>query len=676
MRVAFTVVLIAFVGSGPILAQQSLASFGDTEARRLVEGALAMRRISDAEASVPVLLTNRLRVGLLIPNQWNWRDRTLFRKEVLGVASFGAETEVGHVLLARARGAPVIGDHLIDRPALWNRFGFDPEEQRPALFGLVGLSLAGIGRDLPFGATPDIHQVFDSLFVDPLGPRGPSLYSYVSGRALNLEDPNGTSLLSVEFRPLDPAAGPMTGILWFDARNGRPVRAMIRPHGRWQLNAGLRGLIRRFPLLPKDALGGLDYLVVDYRQETPGVSWPSVARVQGAMYWFGDQAVLPVQIEWELSWASAVPRPREARPPPPLFGAWSFTVDRRALNPFIREMDRLVGPPPPPSLGQTLVRAVASGRFNQVQGVNFTPQYVFPVGARTVLHTEVGIPTSGTGLTGQMGVRQEVYPYSWGIEAYSRLKESNWMETVNGFTSSLTALITGYDDGNYYLARGGGAWFSYGDRPLDGSLNLFYERHSEAPKAATYSLLEPDTLAAPPTVEPDPGRYLGLRGRVDLQLGDDSQTGVLVARLYGQIVTGDLTSASVGTTTDLVGPLPGPFSGGLRVQFSASGGDVPAQALQYLGGYKTIRGYPANAASGESSFIVTGELGTAVPLARIVLFADAGWAGPGGRLFDNDPLTALGVGFSMADGTVRADLAKGLAGGGVWRFYLATSGLF
>ena len=677
MRVCLCVVLAAVLLPPPTSAQHAGSTFLDPEARRLVEGVQSLRRTLGEEGLPPVVLTNRMRVGFLLPKQWNWRDPTLFHKESLGGAAYDASGGRVQAVLARARGAPVIGDRLIDRPALWNYFGFDPEETRPALFGLIGLSLAGISQDLPSASSPSVHQVFDSLFVDPLGPLGPKTYVYSSGPPLALGREDPTTLLAVEFRPSDPGAGPLTGILWFDAETNLHVRAMIRPHGRWPLNAGLRGLIRSLPLIPRDATGGMDYLTVDYQGEGAGLSWPAVARVQGAMYWFWDQAVLPVQIEWEADWGSDAPSQAEERAPPPLFGAWSFSVDRQTLNPFIRELDRVVGPPPAPSLRQTLTRALTSGRFNQAQGVNFKIQYPFPVGARTVVNAEVGIPTTAFRFTGAAGLRQEVYPYGWGVEVYSRLRDANWMESVNGFTASLTALLTGYDDGIYYLAQGADLWFSYGDRPLDGGLSVFAERHRSAPKTATYSLFEPDTLPSTSSdVEVDTGDFFGVRGRVDLQLGDDVQKGVLVVRLHGQAATGDRVFASLGTTTDLVGPLPGPLSGGLRVQMGIAAGDPPAQALYYLGGHKTIRGYPANTVSGESVLILSGEIGTSTPLARVVTFIDAGWANEQGHLFDEEALTAVGIGLSFADGTLRADLAKGLDTGGVWRLHVATSGLF
>jgi hypothetical protein len=679
MRVRPVFLLLA----GPILfpscgaAQATASTFEDQEARRLLEGAIFRREVLFREGPVRAIVGSRVRTGLLIPNQWNWRSRTLYHKETIGIAEYTLDGEREERILARSRGAPVIGDRLIDRPALWGRFGFDPERGDPALFGLIGLSLASVGPDLPAGVSPSMYSVFDSTFVDPIGPLGPSTYRYRIGRDLDLGGDEPRTLRAVEFRPLEPEAGEIYGIVWFDAESGQPVRTMVRPRGRWTLSAGIRGLVRKIPVIQKDAEGTLEFLTVDYRRREDGLNWPAVARLQGAMYWFWGQGILPVQMEWDLNWDVDVEAASEVEPPEPLRGGWTFSVEHRALNPFIREMDRVVGPPPAPSFRRVLGGSVSSVRFNQVQGVNFRVFYPAPLGARTVLNTEVGIPTSSFRVTGSLGLETDAYPYSWGIEGYSRLKDANWMEVVNGFTSSLTALLTGYDDGNYYLASGAGAWMRYGDRPLSGTFTLFAERQEKAPKVATYSLFPPDTTEAPPAdLEVDQGNYYGVRTRLDLQLGDDPQRGVLLARVHGQAALGERNFVSVGTTTDLVGPLPGPFTGGLRVQAGFANHRAPGQALYYLGGYKTIRGYPANAASGPSTLILSGEIGTEIPLIRLIAFGDVGWANEGRQLFDEDPLTSLGGGLSIGDGILRVDVAKGLSPGGVWRFQFATSGLF
>jgi hypothetical protein len=81
-------------------------------------------------------------------------------------------------------------------------------------------------------------------------------------------------------------------------------------------------------------------------------------------------------------------------------------------------------------------------------------------------------------------------------------------------------------------------------------------------------------------------------------------------------------------------------------------------------------------ASGPSTLIATGEVGTDLALVRLVAFGEVGWANDLDRLFDDEALVTVGGGISLGDGILRADLARGLSTGGVWRLHLATSGLF
>jgi hypothetical protein len=248
------------------------------------------------------------------------------------------------------------------------------------------------------------------------------------------------------------------------------------------------------------------------------------------------------------------------------------------------------------------------------------------------------------------------------------------MEAVNGVSTSITAALTGYDDGDYYLVSGGQLWVESGDGPLRSGIAFFAEDQRQVRRTVDWSLFAPDTTEAL-DLAIDEGAYYGVRTHLDLQFGDDPQHGVLMTRLYGQAAVGDRSFVSIGTTTDLIGPLPGPFTGGLRVQAGLANRRAPGQARYYLGGYQTIRGYPANAASGASALILTGEIATEVPLVRLTAFGEVGWADALDRLLDRTPLATVGAGLSFGDGILRIDLARGLTHGGVWRLHLATSGL-
>jgi hemolysin activation/secretion protein len=149
-----------------------------------------------------------------------------------------------------------------------------------------------------------------------------------------------------------------------------------------------------------------------------------------------------------------------------------------------------------------------------------------------------------------------------------------------------------------------------------------------------------------------------------------------VGRLFGTAAAGDFNYFSIGTANDLVGPLFWYIDGALRLTIGFARGEIPAQANWYLGGVKTVRGYAANSASGEVAYILRTEIGTSLPLLRLVLFADVGWASDPGDLLESDPLIGVGPGLSFFDGVVRIDFATGLNRNGAFRVSFATSGLF
>lgn len=665
------VLLVGLLSPFRAMAQDHGPAFADAEARRLVAGAL-LRGPEPGDEPVTGVVRSRLRAGFLLPDQWSWRYRTLFRKQTVGVAGFPAHDESGRVL-ARARGAPAIGDQLIDRRPL-GAIGFDPERERPPLLGFLGLSFGTLAPDLPVGGVLGVYDVFDSVFVDPLSARGPATYRYATGRDLVLRGSGVAVLKSVEFRTMEQSGREVVGIIWFDAVSGAPIRSMIRPEGKWELEGGLRGAARRIPVVPGNALGSIDYLTVTYERRDGRVR-PAEAHLHGAVSMLWDQVTLPVQVDWAMDFDVMPPEAPEAWLPEPLRGGWSASLEHDRLNPFVRALDRLAGPPPASTVTQTLLLTAVGVRFNQVQGVSIPVEYAAPLGARTTTYAGVRIATSGFQPTGTVRVELDSYPRRYRVEGYSRLRDANWMEPANGLGRSLTALLSGIDAGSYYLASGGSVRVEAGDRPLQGSMSFFAEDHRAVAKTATYSLFEPDTTRLPADLPVDDGAYYGLRTSAHLQLGDDAQKGVLVARVHGQAATGARSFVAVGTATDLVGPLPGPFTGGVRVQAAVANDRAPRQAHYYLGGYKTIRGYPVDAASGPAALILTGEIGTDVPLVRLVVFGEVGWADRLDRLLVDRGLATVGGGLSIADGILRVDIARGISAGGEWRFFIATSGL-
>jgi hemolysin activation/secretion protein len=106
----------------------------------------------------------------------------------------------------------------------------------------------------------------------------------------------------------------------------------------------------------------------------------------------------------------------------------------------------------------------------------------------------------------------------------------------------------------------------------------------------------------------------------------------------------------------------------------AAFGDVPVQSLWYLGGPATMRGYSGNAARGEAFWRGRAEIARAAPGARIVLFSDAGWAGPRDDVQLDPLLLSAGIGASFLDGLLRLDLAHALREPRGWRFDIHLDG--
>jgi len=698
----------------PVALAQDISAtspFEDEQARKLVTGYLeaSEQRIIRDDRDYQALLRNRQRVGFLIPNQWFWRDRVMFHKEVAAFVDFNPDKKWDPVIVGKRRGAPLIGDQVIDRPASWKgRIGWDPEPSAPPLFGLLSFALYSLARDVPVTSalmSGDRFVAFDSTWVDPLSTSGLEHYSYRTGRVLEFDGHQTSKLQAVEVSSRHAGADELSGAIWFDMNTGYPVRAMYRPRGRWSLTAGFRGGIRAIPGMPKDAEGEVDFLALTYGYDTIGPPRVVRATLSGTMYWFFSQAVVPVASEWDLDWSWSLdspeadsalavagggvrPRPDGATDiPGTTFGAvWlvgepidpgtsGFESSRVDLEPFLHELDQIAGAPPVQGFWETVTGAVGGVRFNQVQGVNFTVRYPIFLDARSRINTSVVFATSGFDPTGEVEYIRAHRPDYWSFAAYSRLQDAMWTETVNSFWSSVDALIWGYDDGNYYLAQGGSVMRGVQRRPFNAEVGLFVEKQSDVDKTETYSLFGPPDPPPPPPLEADPGTIGGIRASLNVQYGDDPQRGVFVGRLTVEGAAGDFRYLNLGTVNDIVGPLFWRFTGGFRLLLSYVAGDPPAQALWYLGGLKTVRGYAANSASGETAYSARAAIATHLPMVRIVAFSDVGWAASPGELFDAEPLLSVGVGLSIFDGVARLDFAKGLTRNGAFRVSIATSGM-
>jgi hypothetical protein len=249
-----------------------------------------------------------------------------------------------------------------------------------------------------------------------------------------------------------------------------------------------------------------------------------------------------------------------------------------------------------------------------------------------------------------------------GVGIYRRLATANdWGDPLS-FSSSLSALVEGRDEGFYYRTWGAELTRS----PAEGSRGvvsrLFVEHHSDAVAEASFSLARAITGrrfrdnidATNGTIGGLSLRHVGSRG-LDPHgwrlLSDFRVEGAAGSFDYSRAAADFTVSHGLGSSAD----------GALTVGGGTSGGTLPMQRWWFLGGAHTVRGQSPATRAGNSYWLARGEIGSSFVLARPVLFADFGWAGDR-RDFSNPgtPISGAGVGASFLDGLVRFDVAKGI----------------
>jgi hypothetical protein len=363
-------------------------------------------------------MSNRLRVGIEVPDQWLWRDRALYRREETAAAESLGTDSLRFTLVGRTRGSPVLGDQTLESGRL---VSLDPDEDQPFL-GIMGLSLDEVADQTLFDSQAGDMHVLGLQVIDPLSHRGPEAYRYRSGDTLQVQYPEVRSLISVEVHPREMETGSMTGQIWFDEGTHELVRMVVQPNGRWDVSSGLRGIARKIPLVSKNARGRVDYVSMDFARSPRGFALPQRAFVSAELLWFSNVMTMPTLIEWGVDWdpdtVSMVMDALDDLPdsaalalvPGPLSAGWDFGLPRHEINPFVRELARVVPNPPPPTGREMLLSSISSLRFDQVQGLSVAARYPYPVGPRETLRGELRVGTTSYRAIWEGAFRRDVRP--------------------------------------------------------------------------------------------------------------------------------------------------------------------------------------------------------------------------------------------------------------------------
>jgi hypothetical protein len=314
-------------------------------------------------------------------------------------------------------------------------------------------------------------------------------------------------------------------------------------------------------------------------------------------------------------------------------------------------------------------------RFNRVEGLSVGMRGKVDLGALSADAT-LRVATATGQPWGEVGVRRESAARRLRLAGYHRLAAANPLESPLGLSNSLGALLWGRDNGEFFRATGvellGGPPRS--QRPwLD--WRLFAEHQGPVATETSASLRDAfGDFEFRPNFAADradqAGLALTLRPALDRPL-----LGMNVsAALEAEGATGTFRYARPALT--LRGArAAGGLAAAVEAAAGTSFGEVPAQSLWRVGGPGTLRGYDGGTAAGTAFWRARGELGTGSGAARVALFSDLGWAGAREQFGNSHALWSAGVGTSILDGLLRADLARVLRAPPGWRLELYMDGV-
>jgi hemolysin activation/secretion protein len=248
-----------------------------------------------------------------------------------------------------------------------------------------------------------------------------------------------------------------------------------------------------------------------------------------------------------------------------------------------------------------------------------------------------------------------------GIGGYHRLVSAGDWGNPLSFGGGVSALLFARDEGFYYRATG--AELTYSRVPPGGSratfdARLFAERQHTAVSEAAYSVsgnFIPNILALEHWTT-------GATARLTKGYGLDPQGVRAFGDLRLETALGEMDYARGALDVTLARGLFRGVTSALTLAGGTTVGDVPTQRLWYLGGTHTVRGQRLDPTrAGNAFWLSRAELGRDFAWFRPTLFGDIGWTGDRARLSEiGRPMSGAGVGFSVIDGMLRLDVARGI----------------
>src|SRR3954468_7931023 len=299
-------------------------------------------------------------------------------------------------------------------------------------------------------------------------------------------------------------------------------------------------------------------------------------------------------------------------------------------------------------------------RFNRIEGFSSAVAVDEVLGNGYSTHALFRLGAADLSPNGELSVDRTDGRRRIGIGVYRRLVASNDWGDPLGFSSSLSALFFGRDEGFYYRTAGA-ELKGEKDYGLINTWRLFGEQQFDAAVKTEFAIAHPGGVKGELTnINAVNGNIVGLAVGHHSSYGLDPHGFRALTDLTIEGATGgfDYSRGSLQTTLSRGF---GVLDGALTLGGGTSGGSLPIQKQFFLGGVGTVRGQRAGAAIGDSFWMSSLEIGSRSVGFRKIVFADLGWAGSRTNFsHPGRPLSGAGVGASFMDGLIRLDLAKGI----------------
>ena len=700
---------------------QDSSAYLDATARRLVAAARARRETVDRSITA-YRATMRERIGAGI--RALRRDRMLYRRELVLRIEWRRDS-VGRIEVIGARQAIPAASPKVDLPEdLWGDvadYAFDPADDRMT----IGFGGSSDQVDSEHG-----HSV---RFGHPLAPGSEADYRFATGDSSVLVFPDGRTILLRELRVMPRRLDfrLMTGSLWIDEATHGVVRALFRPSRPFDLEEDVGDEDDDIPGFAKPIRGEVRFITIDYGL-WDGRWWLPRLIALDAVATAGSWLQMPLRYErvysdYEVTGdttARRTPRPPPATAaadstartrcreqedtltvqcvcrngeclrfavhiptdtaalissvelPPAFNGVGDTLISTGEMQDLMHGLGRL-----PQAPWQFRARPPRWGlaRFNRVEGLSLGAKGELDLG-RLQLDGSARVALSDGEPDVEGGVTRETRTARVRVAAYRRLNSVDAAagNGALGFGNSLSGLLLGRDDGDYYRSAGVGITILPAVTATQGfTVRLYAERQRSAAKRTDFSLahaLRTDHVFRPNIVA-DSADQLGAAVTLRAQRGFDPE-----APRWAADVTLDGGAGTYGfgrgsAALRVTAPLLPRIAGAIEVAGGTSAGRVPVQSLWYLGGPNTLRGYGGGVTSGDAFWRARVEVANRLPAARVVLFCDVGRAAPRDRLSLARPLVGAGVGASFLDGLLRIDLARALRSPKGWRLDLYVDGI-